>query len=113
MFLHGECRGFPPAHLVAGSALAFVGPFCKLTIMRIGLVTIHALRENQRLLKVPVCVALRAVHAGMFSFERVLRLRMIKALANRGERYFLPARGAVAGGAALGKGSAMRIFVAI
>src|ERR1700692_1917602 len=112
MLFHGERRWLPSVHVVAGSALALVNPFGKLTIMRIGLVAIHALRKNQRLLEIAVRVALGAIHTGMFSFERKLRLRVVKTLIHRRDRNLLPARRAVAGLAALRKTPAMRIFVA-
>ena len=98
---------------MAGRALAVIGPLGKLAIVWIGLVTIHAPGKKQSLLEVAVGVALGAVHAEMLSFQRILRLRVVKALIHRGERNLLPARGAVAGLATLGETAMMRILVAI
>lgn len=113
MLFHSEGRWLPPAHVVAGSTFVLVGPFRKLSIMRIGFVTIDAFRKNQRFLKVPIRVALRAVHSRMFSIERELCFRMVEALIHRAERNLLPTRGAVAGRAALRKTSTMWVFVAV
>jgi hypothetical protein len=81
---------------MARRAFALIRPLSELPIMRIGLVTIHALLKRQLLLKVAIEVALRAIHADVLSFKRELCLRMIKALVYRTKRNLFPTRSAVA-----------------
>jgi hypothetical protein len=113
VFFHGKCGRLPPVHVMAGRAFALIQPLGELPIMRIGLVTIHALLKSQRLLKVAVDVALGAIYADVLSLERKLCRRMIKALVYRAKRNFLPTSSAVARLATLDKTSAMRIFMTI
>src|ERR1700676_2458583 len=67
MFLHGECRRFPSIQVVAGGTLSMIRPFRKLPVVRIGLVTVHALFKSHRLFKVATCVALSAVDGDVLS----------------------------------------------
>jgi hypothetical protein len=113
VFFYGKCRWLPPVHVMAGRAFALIRPLGELPIMRIGLVTIHALLKSQRLLKVAFDVALSAIYADVLSFERKPCRRMIKALVYRAKRNFLPTSSAVARLATLDKTSAMRIFMTI
>jgi uncharacterized integral membrane protein len=59
---------------MARRAFALIRPLGELPIMRIGLVTIHALLKCQWLLKVAIEVALSAIHADMLSLKRKLCL---------------------------------------
>jgi hypothetical protein len=81
---------------MARRAFALIRPLSELPIMRIGLVTIHALLKSQRILKVAIDVTLSAIDAYVFSFERKLCRRMIKALVYRAKRNLLPTRSVVA-----------------
>jgi hypothetical protein len=98
---------------MAGRAFTLIRPLGELPIMRIGLMTIHALLKSQRLLKVAIDVALSAIHNDVFSFERKLRLRMIKALVYPAKRNLFPTTSAVARLASLRKTPAMRISMTI
>lgn len=113
MLFDGELGRFPSLHGVAGGALAAIGALGKLTAMRIGLVTIHAFLESQRLLKVPIGMALRAVHIDVLAFERILRLRVVEALADRLQRDFFPPARAMTRLATLREAAVVRVFVAI
>ena len=90
-----------------------IRPFGKLPIVRIGLVTVHALGKDHRFFEVPIGVALGAVHVDVLSLERKLCPGVVKALIHRAERNLLPARSAVAGLAPLGETSVVRILMAI
>lgn len=57
---------------MAGGTLSLVGPPGELAFVRIGLVTIHALRECQRFLEVAVGVTLRAVDRDVLAEQREL-----------------------------------------
>lgn len=113
VFLHREGGRLPPVQVVTGGALPAIGPFSKLPVMRIGLVAIHALRKDQRLLEVTVGMALGAIQGEMFSLQRIFCLGVVEALVHGSDRNLLPSRSVVAGLAALREASAMRIFVAV
>ena len=113
VFLHREGRRFPSLHGVAGGALYAARTLGKLAVMRIGLVTIHALLEYQRLLKVSVGVTLGAIDGLVLAFEWVLGLGVVEALIDGGERNLLPSIRRVARLAALREASVMRVFMAI
>jgi len=113
VLLQRESGGLPSVQIVAGGALPTIRPLSKLSVVRIGLVAIHAPGKGQWLFKIAVGVALRAVHADMFSGQRKFCFGVIKTLIHRAQRNFLPASGIVAGLALLLKTSAMRIPVAI
>ena len=81
--------------------------------MRIRLVAIHALRENQWFLEIAAAVALDTVHARMFSQQRILGSGMIELLVHRFDRNLLPATGVVARLAVLLKASVVDIVVAV
>jgi hypothetical protein len=98
---------------MAGRAFTLIRPHSELPIMRIGLVTIHALLKSQRLLKVAIDVALGAIYADVLSFERKLCRRMIKALVYPTKRNLFPTTSAVARLASLRKTPAMRILMTI
>ena len=85
-------EGFQPLHVVAGGALAAVRTLGELAVVRIGLVAVHALLEGQRLFEIAAGVALGAIDAGMFAFQRELGLRVIEALvdAPASEIFFHP-----------------------
>lgn len=76
-------------------------------------VAIHTLREEQRPLEVATGVTLHAIHARMFSEQRIFGLGMIEVLADRSHRNLLPAPGVMAGLAALRKASPVRVAMAI
>lgn len=113
VFLHGEQRRLPALHVVARSAFATIGMLGKLSIVRIGLVAIHALGKRQRFLEIAVDVALCAIYGCMFSQQRELGLRMVKVLAHCLERNLLPSAGVMTGLATLREAAMMRILVAI
>ena len=100
-------------NIVARCALPTIRTFGELAAVRIRPVAVHALRECQRLLEVASCVALRALHFSMLPQERVLGLRVIEALIDRGRRDPLPTTRVVAGLASLREAAFMRIAVAI
>src|ERR1700675_547725 len=90
VFFHREGRRFPSLHGMAGSALYAARTLGELAVMRIGLVTIHALLECQRLLKVSVGVALGAVYGLVLAFEGKLGFGVVEALIDGRERNLLP-----------------------
>lgn len=65
--LHSERRRLESLDRVAGTALATLRAFGKLSLVRVRLVTIRALLEHQRLLEISTRVALRTFHRGMFA----------------------------------------------
>ena len=96
MFLNREIRGLPALHRVARRALSLIGALGKLALVRIRLVTVHALREYERFFEVAVRMTLSAVHSDVLPLERKLRFGVIKALIHRLQRNLLPAAGVVA-----------------
>lgn len=113
VLLHCKERGPPSLHVVAGCAFALVRALGELAIVGIGFVAIHTLLEGDRLLEISIGVALRAIHGRMVPFQRKLRFRVVEPLIDQRQRYRLPARGAMAGLAALREAAAMRILVAV
>ena len=65
---------------MARGALGSARTAGKLSAVRIGLVAVHALLENQRLLEVSAGVALHTIHAGVLAPERKLCFGMVEAL---------------------------------
>ena len=57
-----ERRRFETFHGVAARALRTSGPLGELAVVRIGLVTIHALCERDRLFEISTSMAARAIH---------------------------------------------------
>ncbi len=100
-------------HVVAGRTLSLVGSLGKLAFVRIGLVTIHALRECQRFLEVAVGVTLRAVHRDVLAEQRELGFRVVEAVVHGLQRNLLPPHRAVTCLAGLRKAAAVRILVTI
>lgn len=78
MLFHAEGRGFETVHTVARCAFAAC-PFGKLAAMRIGLVTIHAFLEQNRLLEISAGMALHAFDSSMLTEKRELCFGMIEA----------------------------------
>ena len=113
VFLHREGRRFPSLHGVAGGAFYAARTLGELAVMRIGLVTIHALLEYQRFFKVSVGVALGAIHGLVLAFEGKLGLGVVEALIDSGERNLLPSVCRVARLAALREASVMRVLMAV
>ena len=113
MFLSGKGGRLPPANGMAGCALPPARTLYKLPTMRVGRVTIRALRELQRLLKISALVAGFAGNFKMLAHQRIFRLRMVKLLTHRRCIYFFPTGGAVAGLAGTLKLTFMRIGVAV
>jgi len=74
MFLDAELRRFESFEAVTGGAVAAVGAFGELPAVRIGVMAIGALCKGDRLFKVGACMALHAIHLGVFSDQRILRL---------------------------------------
>jgi len=94
MRLHVEERRLPSVHVVATRAFAFVRPRGELARVRVGLVTVCALFEGNRLFEISSRVATQAVHLRMLSEQRIFRLRVVELLV-RGD--FFPTAGCVAG----------------
>jgi len=95
VIFHRKRRRLPSADSVTGSTLSAVGPLGKLAVMRIRLVAIHALLENQRFLEITASVALNAVHAGVFLEQGISGLGVIEFLVHLCDRNLLPAAGVV------------------
>jgi len=113
MVFRRERRWFKSIHRVTRRAFPTARPFGELAVVRIGLVTIDALREGDRLLEVSARVAAFATHGRVFSLQRILGFCVVKVFANRSQRDFLPALGAMAGLAALRETPVVRVVVAI
>lgn len=79
VFFQAEGGGFEAIYGVAGGALPMAGPLGKLAAVGIGMVTVHALLENKRLLEIAAGVALQAIHSGMFTKKRKFCFGMIEA----------------------------------
>ena len=112
VLLHREQRRLPSLYVVASGALATIGTFGELPVVRV-FVAIHASLEQERLLEIPTGMALSAVDANVLAQQWKLRLGVIEVLIDSLERHFLPSTRAVARLAALRKTAAMRIFVAV
>lgn len=95
VFLDGEFRRLPPIDRVTGCALSTIRALCELAIVRIRLVTVHALGEYQRFFEVAVGMALSAINAGVLALQRKFCLRVIEALVDRLQRNLFPAAGVV------------------
>lgn len=99
---------------MAGGAFSSSGTFGELSIVRIGLVAIHALREHERLFEVSIGMALEALNSRVLAFQWKLRLRMVEVLIQRLRGNLLPPACVVAGLAGLRcEASAVGIFVAV
>src|ERR1035441_8759594 len=94
---------------MAGRAFDTPRPLGELAVMRIGLVTIHALGEGDRLFEISARVATRTIHGGVLALQRILGLRVIEIPAHRSHGNSLPAFGVVAGLAALRETAVVRI----
>lgn len=74
-----EGRRFPSFHRMTGRALAAIRPGCELTLMRIGLVAVHAFLEGDRLLEVATSVALNATNRRVLAEQGEFRFRVIES----------------------------------
>ena len=113
MIFRGKGRGFEAVHSVARRALRPAGPLGELAVMWIGLVTIHARCERDRLLEISASVAEGAIHGRVLPQQGILRLRVIEVPAHRSQRNSFPAFGGVAGLAALRETAVVRIRMAL
>lgn len=109
MFRNAKTRRLEPFHGMARSTFAGIRPFAELSVMRIGLVAIRASRKRHRPLEVRTGMARSASDRRMFSRQRELRSRVVKA-ANR--RDLLPSGGRMARRTGLPERASMRIGVA-
>jgi len=109
VFLDTKQRRFPTLHRVALRALALLGPRLKLAAMCV-FVAVHAVRKRKLFLEVAVDVAGGTADRGVFSEQRILRLRMVKI---ESLQQFLPACGGVAFFATLLERTFVRIDMAI
>jgi len=109
VFLHAKKRWLPAVQRMTFRALPFFRPGLKLSLVRIRLVTVHALGKRQGFFEVTIQVAFRATNPDMHSDQRVLRLRMVEFKARQ---QFLPARSGVTFFAALFEGTFVRIHMA-
>ena len=100
-------------HGMAGRAFNARGPLGELAVVRIRMVTIHALGEGDRLFEISARVAARTIHGGVLALQRILGLGVIEVSAHRRHGNSLPAFGVVAGLAALRETAVVRIGVAI
>lgn len=64
--------------------------------MRIRLVAIRALGKCQRLLEIPIGVALLTSNREVLPLQRIFRFRVVEFLADRLQRNLLPSRRAMA-----------------
>jgi len=94
---------------VALRALALFRPCFKLSPVRVGFVTIHALRKYQLPFEVATQMTKNAAHFCVQTEQRILGLRMIEI---ESRQYFLPTRRGMARFAALHERSFVRIDVA-
>jgi hypothetical protein len=83
VILHRELGWLPTVNRVARSALAAIGSFRKLTVVRVGLVAIHAFLKRKRLLEIPAAVAPNAADARVFSNKWKFRLGVVEFLVER------------------------------
>ena len=90
-------------------ALAFLRARLKLPLVRIGFVTIYALREYQLSFEVATQMTKNAAHFCVQTEQRILSLRVVEF---ESRQYFLPTYGGMAGFAALLERSFVRIDVA-
>lgn len=97
---------------MASGALAAIGPFRELSLVRIGLVAVGALREHNRLLEISAAMTLNAADRSMFSEQRKLGFRVIEFLVQT-RRKLLPSTCVVAGLASLRKRAVVRIAMAV
>lgn len=91
-------------------AFAFSGARFELALVRIGFVTIHAIRESKRLLEIAIDVTCGATDYGVFAEKWILRLGVIK---RKGWQKSLPSRRGVALFAPLLEGALVRVHVAV
>ena len=73
MLFHSECRWLKSIHGVTAGAFNATGALDELAAMRIGAVTIGAVRVRQRLLEIRAAVTLNATDSSVFSQQRVCR----------------------------------------
>ena len=113
MRLHIELGRLPAVDVVAGRALAAIGPLHELAIVRV-FVAVHALGERQFFLEVAIGVAGNALHGLVLAEQRVLGLGVIETPGEAGGDDSLPAAGGMAGLAGLLREAAlMRVGVAV
>jgi len=106
-------RRLEALHRMAGRALRTSGPLSELAVMGIGLVTIHAGGECDRLLEISARVAERTIHGRVFPLQGILGLRVIEVPVHGSQRHSLPAFGVVARLAALRETAMVYVRVAI
>ena len=112
VLLNREKRRFPALHVVTRRTLAAISALRELPLMGI-LVAIRAFLEGEGLFEIPIGMTLSTFDSGMLSFERILRLGVVKLLIDALQRNLLPSTSAVTRRAGLRKAAAVRIFVAI
>ena len=112
MLFHSELGRLKTIDGMAGCAFTAICAFRELAHVCI-FVTVHAFGESQRLLEVPIGVALNAFNRGVLALQGILRLRMVEVLADVCHRYSFPTRSVVTRLAAQRKTAAERIGVAI
>ncbi len=112
VFFHREQRRLPPLYLVAGRALTAIGSFGELAVMRV-LMAVGALLKGEWFFEIAIRVTLSAIHGSVPALERILRLRVVKALIDVLERDLLPSGCAMARRASLREAAVVRIFVAV
>ncbi len=112
VFGQAEFGRFEPLQSMARPAIAPVFAGQKLSAMRVGLVTIRALAESNRLIECCSRVARGAAHGRMLSEQRILRPGMIEPGVQRLRGNLLPGQGRMAGFTVRLEGSAVRVVVA-
>jgi len=113
VILDRECGRFETLHGMARRAFDSARSLHKLTIVRIGMVTVGALGECHRFLEISVRVALRTINRRVFAFQRIFRLGVIEAFVHGLQRNLLPPRGAMTGRTSLRETPVVRILVAV
>ena len=112
MFLQGEQGRLPALHFVTGGALAAIRTLGELSIVSV-FVAVGTFGERDLFLEISVGMALGALDLRVLSLKRILRFRVIEALAHVLQRSLFPAGRGVARGTGLREAAMMRIRMAI
>jgi len=113
VFLHAESRWLESVDGVTGRAFSRIRPPGELPAVRIRLVAIHTLPEDERFLEIPSFVTLHTLHRGVLAEQGEFCPGMVEGFLKREAHDPFPVRGAVAGFTSLRKTAAMRVAVAV
>jgi len=95
VLLNSEKRRLPALYVVTRRTLAAIRALRELSLVSI-FVTVRALLEGDGLLEIPIRVALFAFDRGVFAFQRILCLRVVKLFVDALKRDLFPSTGCVA-----------------